>query len=320
MAKSTKKVKPLTVRTPMDPARAAQIRRVCLHLLGIVILVAVVGGGMVADRDYVERKVVPATDSPAVLLKNRPVWMSDFLAEQIARTAKPAGTHSAFDHQLLVDTVALLKANPWIKDVRQVRRAYLNKPGDVLEVDCDYRAPVALVHWKDYFWLVDGDGVKLPEAFSAADVPKILFGQDKKVNIRVVEGVAQAPPETGAKWNGEDLHAGLQLVKLLYAKPYTEEIQKVDVSNFARRHDKKGAQLLLITKYNTEVRWGQPIDSGDDFFVEVSPQQKLAYLKAIVDEKGQVDGHFKWVDIRFDAVTFPVSGTSAQTAGADLQR
>ena len=190
MPKTTKKPNPLSVRTPMDPARAAQIRRVCLHLCGVVVLVAIVGGGMYMDRDYVERKVIPATDSPAVLLKTRPVWMSDFLAEQIARTAKPAGTHSAFDHQLLVDTVSLLKANPWIKDVRQVRRAYLNKPGDVLEVDCDYRAPVALVHWKDYFWLVDGEGVKLPEAFDQSMLGRIMFGLDHKVNIRVIEGVA----------------------------------------------------------------------------------------------------------------------------------
>ena len=109
----------------------------------------------------------------------------------------------------------MLKANPWIREVKQVRRAYRDQPGDTLEVDCEYRAPVALVKWQDYFWLVDGDGVKLPEVFSAADVPRILKGQDKQVNIRVIEGVSHAPPETGAKWAGEDLHAGLELVKLL---------------------------------------------------------------------------------------------------------
>src|SRR5215218_7034807 len=121
--------------------------------------------GFVLDRRYVEHMIVPPTDRPQVVLKNRPVWMSDFLAEQIARTAQPNGTHSAFDHQMLVDTVSLLKANPWIQEVRQVRRAYGLKPGDTIEVDCDYRAPVALVHWKDYYWLVDGSGVKLPEPF-----------------------------------------------------------------------------------------------------------------------------------------------------------
>ena len=206
---------------------------------------------------------MPATESPNVVLKNRPVWMSDFLAEQIAKTARPAGTHSAFDHQLLVDTVALLRANPWIRDVRQVRRAYGRKPG-----------------------------------------------------------VIEAPPETGVRWGGEDLQAGLDLVKLLFAKPYAEEIEKVDVSNFARRKDPKGAQIVLITKYNTEVRWGEPTDAGDTFFAEVTPAQKLAYMKAMCEQYGQVDAHYKWVDIRFDGVTYPpaAGSGSAQTAGADLQR
>ena len=320
MAKA-KKPKPISIRKPIDPHHAARVRRIALHALAAVMFITACSAGMFFDRRYVEQKLVPATESPFVVLKNRPVWMSDFLAEQIAKTARPAGTHSAFDHQLLVDTVALLRANPWIRDVRQVRRAYGRKPGDTLEVDCDYRAPVALVHWKDYYWLVDGDGVKLPEAFSAADVPRIMIGQDHKVNIRVIEGVIEAPPETGTRWNGDDLYAALDLVKLLFAKPYAEEIEKVDVSNFARRRDPKLAQLLLITRYNTEVRWGQPVNVGEDkFFVEATPEQKLAYMKAIFEETGRVDARFAWVDIRFDAVTRPAVGASAQTARLEIQR
>jgi hypothetical protein len=249
------------------------------------------------------------------VLKNRPVWMSDFLAEQIIKSARPAGRIRRFDHQLLVDTVAMLKANPWIRDVKQVRRAYAQQPGDTLEVDCEYRAPVALVKWQDYFWLVDGDGVKLPEVFSAADVPRILKGQDNKVNIRVIEGVAQAPPETGAKWVGNDLHAGLELVKLLFGRPYAEECERVDISNFAGRHNAKAAQLVLVTRYGTTVRWGQPVSSRpDDFVVEAPASQKLAFMEAIFNEKHRVDGNYEWVDIRFDLPTVPV--TAAQTANA----
>jgi hypothetical protein len=246
--------------------------------------------------------------------------MSDFLAEQIIKTARPAGSHSAFDHQLLVDTVGMLKANPWIREVKQVRRGYGQQPGDILEVDCDYRAPVALVKWQDYFWLVDGDGVKLPEVFSASDVPHILKGQDKRVNIRVIEGVTHAPPETGAKWAGADLQAGLELVKLLFGRNYAEEVEKVDVSNFAGRQNLKTAQLVLVTRYNTQVRWGQPATvPADDFTPEVPAAQKLAFMQAIWQEKGRVDGNFDWVDIRFDAVVIPTA--TAQTANAtEVQR
>ena len=146
-----------------------------------------------------EQKLVPATESPVVLLKNRPVWMSDFLAEQIAKTARPDGTHSAFDHQLLVDTVALLKANPWIRNVRQVRRAYGAKPGDTLEVDCDYRAPVALVQYnRDSFWLVDGEGVKLPAQFDLSQLNRVVRGADGKP-----AGIAAFVRDETERWREE---------------------------------------------------------------------------------------------------------------------
>src|SRR5687768_16772682 len=127
-------------------------------------------------KRYVEREVAFPKAPPAVSLKNRPAWMTDFLAAQIAASVRPAGLHSTFDHQMLVDRVAMLKANPWIRNVRQVRRVYGKRPGDTLEIDCDYRAPIALVRWQKDYWLVDVDGVKLPERFAAADVPKIVIG------------------------------------------------------------------------------------------------------------------------------------------------
>jgi hypothetical protein len=304
----------------MDPARAAQIRRVCLHLTGVVILVAVVGGGMYVDRDYVERKVIPATDSPAVLLKNRPVWMSDFLAEQIARTAKPAGTHSAFDHQLLVDVGSMLKTNPWVKKVVQVRRAYGEKPGDTIEIDCDWRAPIALVHWQDYYWLVDGDGVKLPEQYTLRQVPLVMRGSEsRRTEIRIVEGVRNPPVESGEQWPGEDLVAGLDLLKLLHGLNFADEILRVDVSNFGGRVNAKEAQLALGTRYDTQIRWGRPINSKD-FFVEVSPAQKLAYLKQVWEQFHRVDGNQPWIDIRFDKITYPSGVNATPTARADGAR
>src|SRR5438128_722512 len=107
MERKAKKSKPIAFRQPPDPERAARTRRCMFHIGAAVMLMALLGVGLVLDRRYVEQKLIPATEPAKVVLKNRPVWMSDFLAEQIARTARPNGTHSAFDHQLLVDTVAL---------------------------------------------------------------------------------------------------------------------------------------------------------------------------------------------------------------------
>src|SRR4051812_35230115 len=123
MAKA-KKSKPLSLKTPHDAERSAKIRRGMIHFTAAVLLIGAALVALVFDRQYVDRAVAAAKNPPKAVLKNRPVWMTDFLAEQIARCAQPAGTHSVFDHDLLVTTRDLLKANPWIRQVKQVRRAY----------------------------------------------------------------------------------------------------------------------------------------------------------------------------------------------------
>jgi len=181
---------------------------------------------------------------------------------------------------------------------------YGQRPGDTLEVDCEFRAPIALVQWGQYYWLVDGDGMKLPEEFTSPHVPQIVIGRDGKMNIRIVEGVRQPPPETGSKWAGQDLAAALGMVKLLYGKPFAEEIVTVNVANFAGRKDPREAQIVLRTKHATEVRWGRPLDA-QDFFAEIPVSQKLDVMKSIVEQYGRVDAHRPWIDIRFDKITYP---------------
>jgi hypothetical protein len=259
----------------------------------------------------VDERVAPPVGPLHVVLVNKPLWMSDFLAQQIAATV-PRAASSAFDHELLVAAAKKLQANPWVRDVHSVRRVYGNRPGDTLEVDCEFRAPVALVQWGDYYWLVDGDGVKLPEQFTANHVPKIVLGRDGRMNIRIIEGVRQPPPATGQRWVGQDLAAGLGLVKLLYGKTYTEELVTVNVANFGGRVDPREAQLVLRTKYATEVRWGRPLDAKD-FFAEVPVSQKLEDLKTVVEQYGRVDAGQPWIDIRYDKITYP---NPAEPAGA----
>jgi len=304
MAKSTKKVKPIKVRTPMDPQTKRKLRRFCLHLSGVVCLVVLCGIGLYSLRRHVETKLTYPAAPPKVVLKNRPAWMTDILAEQITKLAQPLVSHSSFDKQMLADTYAVLKGNPWIKNIRSVRRAYGQQAGDTLEIDCDYRAPIALVKAGELYWLVDGEGVKLPEGYTRDHVSRIVVGRDRKINIRMVEGVEKWPPESGKKWVGKDLAAALDMVKLLYGLPYAEEIVKVDVHNFERRRDDKEAQIVLMTKYGTEIRWGQPI-GAEDFFTEESVSTKLAYMKAIHEEYKRVDGKHQWIDIRFGQPTYP---------------
>jgi hypothetical protein len=256
-----------------NPASRWNIAVAMLHLLGVLMF----AGGLVylvdVTKKYVEQEAIGPVGPLRIALVNKPVWMSDYLAQQIADTI-PRNSGSAFDHDLLVRTVDRLKKNPWVAEVKQVRRVYGEKPGDTLEVDCDYRAPVALVKWGANYWLVDNDGYLLPEKYTADNLEKIVVGRDNKTTIRVIDGVRQPPPEAGRRWAGADLSAGLDLVKLFYGKLFLDEVTAVDVTNYGGRVRRSDPQLVLDTRYGTQIWWGRPLNTRD-FFVEVSAIRKL---------------------------------------------
>jgi hypothetical protein len=288
--------------------------RVALHAMGVLILVSGSVCLFQICRIFVERRIAFPERPPKVTLADRPAWMSDFLADQIMKTAEPIGLHSAYDRQLLIDTANALKSNPWVRQVNQIRRVFDQGPADTLEVDCEYRAPVALVPWEDYFCLVDGQGIRLPEEYSAAQLPKIIFGSDGKVNVRLVQGVAQAPPSAGVRWGGNDLEAGLELAKLLAGRDFAEQIRVIDVSNFDGRVNSNEAQIVLLTQFGTQIRWGRP-PSAQDGIVEVAASTKLDALEKIYQQTGRVDANQLWIDVRFDRVTCP--SNDVRTADAD---
>ena len=283
---------------------AIQLGIACLFFGGL-------GAGFYYVKQYVDREVVIATEPPTVVIKNKPRWMSDFLVRRIAAIARPSGPHSAFDHQMLVDTRRALEANPWVSKVYDVRRVFGEMPGDTVEIDCEYRVPVALVKWNSSYWLVDRDGFKLPEQYDPQDVPKIVVVNDGIVDIRIIDGVHHSPPAAGKKWQGDDLAGGLEMISLLSDKPFAQEILKINVSRFGNARD---PHIVLVTKHGTEVRWGRtPSESDRDPFIEVSAATKLDYLKKIYTQYGRVDaGQAGGIDIRFDRVTYP----SAEPAGA----
>jgi hypothetical protein len=285
------------------------------HLLGVVIFVGGLVYLVVVTKKYVEQEVSGPVGPLRVALVNKPVWMSDYLAEQIAATV-PKNSSSAFDHDLLVQTADKLRKNPWVSEVRQVRRVYGEQPGDTLEVDCEFRAPIALVKWKEFYWLVDNDGYVLPEQFTDENLDKITIGRDGRTSIRVIQGVRQAPPESGKKWAGGDLAAGLDLVKLFYGKLYLDEVTAVDVSNFGGRVKRADPQLVLDTRYGSQIWWGRPLNTKD-FFVEVPAARKLEILKAVVQQHGRIDANQAYVDVRYDDFLVPTTQPSSEARTVD---
>ena len=279
--------------------------RVALQAVTVIVFFGVCGGAFTAISGYVQQDVVAQVEPPAVVFKTKPAWMTDLVVRQLAASFRPAQPRSVFDRDLLVETHRRLKANPWIGTIRGVRRVYGEGPGDTIEVDCDFRAPMAIVQSGPDYWFVDGGGIKLPERFTAADLAKLIYAADGSTNLRVIEGVRRPPPRfAGQHWQGEDLAAALELVRHFYGQPFLNEVIRIDVSNFAGRVDAREAQIVLKTRYRTEVRWGRPWNSTDAF-IEVRPERKMQYLRNVLAEFGRIDARQPWIDIRFDRITYP---------------
>ena len=306
----------------MDPERKNQLIRLGSQALLAVLLLGGIGAGYYYADQYVQQRVGFTSQPLIIVLKNRPAWMNDFLVEQIAAIARPLGAHSTFDHKLFVDTAEMLGRNPWVMNVRSVRRAYTHMPGDTLEVDCDYRAPVALVKSGPFYWLVDEAGVRLSERFTEEQITAFQFGPDGKTCIRVIEGVALSPPHVpGEQWRGADLAAGLKMVKYLFDLPYTQQILQVDVTNFNGRVDRKEPRLVLETSFHTKIWWGRPpSDNLMDTFIEVDTAHKLKVLRQVYEQYGRVDGGYKWLDIRLDKVGIPSNETLPPPAPVNGRR
>ncbi len=304
-----KKVKSVEITKPTGRPRWKYF----LHAAATVLFLTALALGVRMSRDFADRTVLRPATPANITLVNPPAWMNDELRQRIIQIATPVTAKSSLDHDQVKEIAEILAAEPWVKKVNRVRRTFGKAPGDTLEVDCDFRAPVALVQDDGWFWMVDAEGVKLPERFAKEELSKVAIGRGlEKIQLRVVTGVHSAAPQAGEKWTGRDLEAGIELAKLFFDKPYMNDVAAIDVSSVDPLHpDVAGAknEVVLHTRYNTQIRWGSPIRQNG-FSVEVSSAQKLATLERLWHDYQRLDAGKPWIEIRYDRVVYPEAESS----------
>lgn len=303
-----KKVKSVEVTKKPDRPRLKFV----LHAAGVVSFATILAMGVRFSRDFADRTVLKPVTPVNVRIVNPPAWMNEEVRQRIVQIATPVTAKSSLDQDQVKEIAQILAAEPWVRQVHRVQRIYGKQPGDTLEVDCDFRAPVALVQDQGWFWMVDAEGVKLPERFTKDELAKVAIGRGlEKIQLRVVTGVHNSAPQAGEKWVGRDLEAGLELARLFFDKPFMNDVAMIDVGNVDPvQPDVAGApnEVVLHTRYNTQIRWGSPIRQNG-FSVEVSSAQKLATLERLWQEYQRLDAGKPWIEIRYDRVVYPHSDT-----------
>lgn len=171
----------------------------------------------------------------------------------------------------------------WVSRVNHVRR---NNDAH-FTISCAYRMPVALVGHQRDFYFVDQEGIRLPGTYRYDAAWKRI------------DGVAHAPPEAGAVWQGTDLQAGLVLLARLQGEPFAGQVVAVDVENMQGRRDSRRSHVEVVTdRPGGRIRWGSA--PGREL-EENTAARKLAILRENFRRTGRADGGHLVIDI----ATFP---------------
>jgi hypothetical protein len=272
-------------------------------VLAALVAVGMVGGGIFGLKyleSYVNRLAIFTNSEVSVCLYNQPKWMSESLAREIlTESFKPIRGqlvqihHDGQDPQLPRVLALQLAKNAWVDRVTWIRRSF----GGQFVINATFREPTALVSLDEWCYLIDDQGYVLPG--------KYKYDALAGCGMLEIQGVTGPVPATGRLWAGDDLQAGLKLVKLLTPLPFKSQIHSVDVSNFQGRRDKGTPWLTLITDRHTTIRWGKPV--GEEHGLETSAAQKLALLATGYERWGYIDFNSQYADVRRSPIQVDVS-------------
>jgi hypothetical protein len=244
-----------------------------------------------------QARAVPPRFDGRIQWTNLPPWLAQESGWRALEEVEDAASLSPQARFLAPDLTATVGANlqksPWVASVDRVTKHVTHAGDGIIRVAATFRAPFAYVEVQKRAHLIDREGVRLPIACRTEYLsPEDAF---------VITGVAAPLPETGTQWPGEDLAAGLELVRFLMAAdarqalPFRPWIRAVDVSNFDRQVRPFGGQLRINSVHpGCTIDWGTA--PGAEFATQATAQRKLDMLNAWFAEHGELPAES--IDVR----------------------
>jgi len=174
-----------------------------------------------------------------------------------------------------------LAACPWVDSVENVKK-YAD---GTIRVSARFREPLTMVRSEGVAYLVDRYGVRLPRYRRAAFVDPSDW--------LLITGVRAPVPEVGQPWPGDDLRAGLELVRFLQRAevlgqlPFRSFLRAIDVSNFNGQANPRAGRIQIQTvNADSPVEWGLP--PGEEYEIESPAARKLAVLGELYARFGKL--------------------------------
>lgn len=200
-----------------------------------------------------------------------PAWMNGDLADTLMRTAQ---ANIGGDPLIRDDLVAVrenLLRTGWFESIEQVRRV----DKDVVEIRAAFVQPYTIIRDSDGSHLVDYQGRLLPKSYDRGAKTQFHF-------IAITGAHFERPQRAGQQWEGTDVTAGLQLLQLIDARRWREQVLEIDVSGYL--HDKP---IKLRTTSGCTIIWGGA--SGEEPALEVLADRKIQRLDYLYERCGRID-------------------------------
>jgi hypothetical protein len=292
--------KPVPWDAPAAPGRARRAAKAAL----IFLAVGAAGVGVVYGFRHLGRMVCGYPEylvrrSDLVLVQTPP-WLTPAARGELDIAALDPGLPEVFsllDPAVCPRIAAAYERCVWVERVERVVKSDPRAdPARRLLVHLKFRRPLAFVGQRDGFVLVDDQSVRLPGVYREPRLPGAGPG-GADLDLLVITGVASAPPAPGRVWPEPGLAAGLRVADGLHARRERLRLRTVDVSNFERRRDPHGSEIVLYTAQDTEIRWGRAPTPLAARLQERSVAEKVDYLEHVYKYVGNVDGVLEYVDI-----------------------
>ncbi len=209
------------------------------------------------------------------------------LLEEIRNTRGIIG-RGLFEKGLSQEVAGEKEAIPWVKKVHSVRRGFPDK----LLVQLEIRKAVAVVKREETFYLLDKEGMVLPEAYFAwpEDQDKLPCIESRRLRVT---------PKPGQRLEDKGVLAGIELVCFLKEEGIHKlvNLRSVDVTGVGWSRSQGESDIVIWTQSGVAIKWGCPPLCGHTD--ELSNEQKLKNLLSVVKAEGTKLDQMQYIDVRW---------------------
>jgi hypothetical protein len=248
---------------------------------------------------------LPLLNVSSTVLEETPTWLPRQMREQILALADAQidPNASPLSAEPLVRVGETLEKSGWFDGRPTVRRQASSR----IVIAGQWRVPGAVVREGAKDHLISWDGKPMPVVYEARESKlKALL------NVGVKPPVEGAPVDYTNAWPGEDVQAGLELLRVIAGKPWADQIVGVDLAEFGTNQT-----LSIVTTGKGRLNWGGRPDRPR--LGEAGTRAKVATIDWLFKRFGSIDAGGRTIDVFWEGRPLEIDVSATATRGADGQ-